>query len=129
MALACAAGLRELCLALKEQAPPEEAGHVERQERLRLDALLGRFFALRVRGDSMVEDQICDGDYVIVEQRTTPRNGETVVALLEDGEATLKRFYRHPKGVRLQPANPAYEPIITKNVQIQGVVVGVLRKY
>lgn len=86
-------------------------------------------FVLRVRGDSMVEDQICDGDFVVVEQRSTARDGETVVALLEDGEATLKRFYRHPKGVRLQPANPNYEPLIVPNVRIQGVVVGVLRRY
>lgn len=86
-------------------------------------------FVLRVRGDSMIEDQICDGDYVICEKRDTARDGETVVALLEDGEATLKRFYRDPKGIRLQPANPNYKPIISPNVTIQGVVVGVLRHY
>lgn len=86
-------------------------------------------FVLRVRGDSMVEDNICDGDYVICEKRETARDGETVVALLEDGEATLKRFYRHPKGIRLQPANPAYEPLIVQEARIQGVVVGVLRRY
>jgi repressor LexA len=86
-------------------------------------------FVLRVRGNSMIGDQICDGDYVIVEKRETAREGETVVALLDSGEATLKRLYRHPNGVRLQPANPAYEPIITKDVHIQGVVVGILRRY
>lgn len=86
-------------------------------------------FVLRVRGDSMIEDQICDGDYVIIEKRETARDGETVVALLDDGEATLKRFYREPRGIRLQPANPAYKPIHTKSVQIQGVVVGILRRY
>ena len=86
-------------------------------------------FVLRVRGDSMIEDHICDGDYVVVEKREQVRDGETVVALLENGEATLKRFYRTPKGIRLQPANPAYEPIITKDVTVQGVVVGVLRGY
>lgn len=85
-------------------------------------------FVLRVRGDSMIEDQICDGDYVIVEKRETARNGETVVALLENDEATLKRFYRERRGIRLQPANPAYKPIIAKNVRIQGVVVGILRR-
>lgn len=84
-------------------------------------------FVLRVRGDSMIEDNICDGDYVIVEKRETARDGETVVALLENGEATLKRFYRERGRVRLQPANPAYEPIYTRDVQIQGVVVGILR--
>jgi len=86
-------------------------------------------FVLRVTGDSMIEDHICDGDLVIVERRTEPRDGETVVALLEDGEATLKRFYHTPQGIRLEAANPAYEPIITKDVEIQGVVVGVLRRY
>jgi repressor LexA len=86
-------------------------------------------FALRVRGDSMIEDHIRDGDYVIVEQRATARDGETVVALLDNGEATLKRLYRDPGGVRLQPANPAYKPLVTKNVRVQGVVIGILRKY
>jgi len=86
-------------------------------------------FVLRVSGDSMIDDHICDGDLVIVEQREQPRDGETVVALLQDGEATLKRFYRTPKGVRLEAANPAYEPIITKDVEIQGVVVGVMRRF
>ena len=86
-------------------------------------------FVLRVKGDSMIGDNIADGDYVIVEQRNTARNGETVVALIEGEEATLKRFYKTPQGVRLEAANPAYEPIIAKNVEIQGVVTGVLRKY
>lgn len=85
-------------------------------------------FVLRVRGDSMVDDQICDGDFVVVEKRDTARDGETVVALLDGGEATLKRLYRESDGVRLQPANPAYAPIHTKDVRIQGVVVGVVRR-
>ncbi len=85
-------------------------------------------FVLRVTGDSMIEDHICDGDFVIVEKRETARDGETVVALMKGEEATLKRFYRVPQGVRLQPANPAYEPMIVRDVQIQGVVVGVLRQ-
>ncbi len=86
-------------------------------------------FVLRVRGDSMIEDQIRNGDYVIVEKRNTARDGETVVALLDNGEATLKRYYRHPKGVRLQPANPEFKPLVVENVAIQGVVVGVLRRF
>jgi repressor LexA len=86
-------------------------------------------FVLRVRGDSMIEDSICDGDYVVVEKRETARDGEVVVALLEDGEATLKRLFRDKRGIRLQPANPAYEPLIVKDVRIQGVVVGVVRRY
>ncbi len=86
-------------------------------------------FVLRVRGDSMIDDHIRDGDYVVAEKRETARDGETVVALLENGEATLKRFYRDPSGIRLQPANPDFKPIIVKNLRIQGVVVGILRKY
>lgn len=85
-------------------------------------------FVLRVRGDSMIDDQICDGDFVICEKRDNVRDGDTVVALLPDGEATLKRIYRTANGVRLQPANPAYEPLIVQDVAIQGVVVGVIRR-
>ena len=84
---------------------------------------------LRVRGDSMIEDQICDGDFVVVERRQTARDGETVVALVDGAEATLKRYYRDSRGVRLQPANANYKPLISKNVEVQGVVVGLLRKY
>ncbi len=86
-------------------------------------------FVLKVRGNSMIDEQIRDGDYVIVEQRNQVRDGETVVALLEDGEATLKKFYREKGGkVRLQPANPAFAPIYRDRVKVQGVVVGVIRK-
>jgi repressor LexA len=76
----------------------------------------------------MIEDQIADGDYVVCERRNTARNGETVVALLPDGEATLKRLYREKGHVRLQPANANYEPIIVDDVQIQGIVIGIIRK-
>jgi repressor LexA len=86
-------------------------------------------FVLQVRGDSMIDDNIADGDYVIVEKREAVRNGETVVALINGEEATLKRFHRTAQGIRLEAANPKYEPIITKNVQIQGVVVGVVRRF
>ena len=87
-------------------------------------------FVLRVKGSSMVEDGILDGDYVIVEERNTADNGETVVALI-NGDATVKRFYRDKGKVRLMPANQSMEPIILKaqDVQIRGVVVAVLRKY
>ncbi len=84
-------------------------------------------YVLEVQGDSMIDDQIADGDYVVVERRDNPRNGETVVALLDDGEATLKRFHRERGRIRLQPANPAYEPMFVKSVTIQGVVIGVIR--
>lgn len=88
-------------------------------------------FVLRVRGDSMIQDQIRDGDYVVVEKRNNARNGQTVVALLDNGEATLKKFYREGSRIRLQPANPAYEPIWVEadQLQIQGVVVGLIRTY
>lgn len=86
-------------------------------------------FVLEVRGDSMIDEQIADGDYVVVQRRNTARNGETVVALLDNGEATLKKFYREKNHIRLQPANDAFEPIIVKNCQIQGVVIGVVRAY
>jgi len=87
----------------------------------------GETFVLRVTGNSMIDEQIRDGDYVVCERRDTPRNGETVVALLDDGEATLKKFYRDGSRVRLQPANPDFRPIYPTKVSVQGVVVGVLR--
>jgi len=88
-------------------------------------------FVLRVRGDSMIDEHIADGDYVICEQRNTARNGEMVVALLDTGEATLKTLYREKDRIRLQPANEKYEPLIVpaEQVQIQGVVLGVVRSY
>jgi len=86
-------------------------------------------FVLQVRGTSMTGDGINDGDYVIIEKRNTARDGEMVVALLPDGEATLKRFYREDKRIRLQPANPEMEPIYVEQCDIQGVVIGVLRRY
>ena len=90
-----------------------------------------RTFALRVRGDSMIDEQIRDGDYLIVESRETAENGQTVVALVDGNDATVKRFYREANRVRLEPANPAYQPIIkpAERVHIQGVVIGVIRKY
>jgi SOS regulatory protein LexA len=90
----------------------------------------GNLFALQVDGDSMKDEGIFDGDYVIVERRDTARNGERVVALLPNGETTLKTLFREKDGtVRLQPANPEFKPIIVREVAIQGVVIGVLRRY
>jgi repressor LexA len=88
-------------------------------------------YALRVRGSSMIDEQIRDGDFVIVEDRKTAENGEMVIALLGGSEVTLKKFYRENGHVRLQPANPTMSPIVVaaEQVQIQGVVVGVLRRY
>lgn len=86
-------------------------------------------FALRVRGDSMEEDGILDGDYVIIEQTSQPKNGDIVVALVEGNNVTLKRFYRENDHIRLQPANGRYQPIRTKRVVVQGKVRGVIRKF
>jgi repressor LexA len=86
-------------------------------------------YMLRVRGDSMIEDGICDGDYVLVEKRHDAMDGETVVAVLPGEQATLKRFFRHRKKFKLQPANAALKAIIVDHVEVRGVVVGVLRSY
>jgi repressor LexA len=88
-------------------------------------------YVLRVRGDSMIDEQIRDGDFVIVEDRKTAENGETVVALLSGSDVTLKKFYRENGKIRLQPANVTIEPIVVaaELVQVQGVVIGVMRKY
>ena len=105
---------------------------IENPEPIELDELVKAprgVYALKVRGDSMIDEHIADGDIVIVERREQASNGETVVALLDDGEATLKKFYREGRSFRLQPANPAYEPIIVNHVRIQGVVIGLLRTY
>jgi repressor LexA len=89
-------------------------------------------YVLRVRGDSMIEEQIRDGDYVIVRARDTANNSEMVIALIDGENATVKKFYREPDGVvRLQPANPDLEPMYftADRVTVQGIVVGVIRKY
>lgn len=89
-------------------------------------------YALQVKGDSMIEDHICSGDYVLVERAAQVRDGEIVVALVDGMETTLKRFYREPDGrIRLQPANAALEPIYVEpeRLEIQGRVLAVLRKY
>lgn len=91
----------------------------------------GGTYVLQVTGDSMVQEQILDGDYVVVEDRRTPRNGEVVVALIDGREATLKTFRRDQGRIRLQPANPSVAPLFVRPeaLQIQGVVTGVLRRY
>ena len=88
-------------------------------------------YALRVRGNSMLDEQIRDGDIVIVEDRTTAENGEMVIALLEGADVTLKTCYRENDHVRLQPANATMEPLVVPadRVQIRGVIVGVMRRY
>lgn len=92
----------------------------------------GEIFVLKVKGDSMIDDHICDGDYILVERVREAANGEIVVALVDEAEATLKRFFKEPDGkVRLQPANSQIDPIVlpAAGVQVQGRVIGVLRKY
>lgn len=91
----------------------------------------GETFVLEVRGDSMIDEAIKDGDLVIVEKRTTANNGDMVIACIENEEVTLKRIYREGNRVRLQPSNPVMPPIIIENqdVTIKGIVIGVLRKY
>lgn len=88
-----------------------------------------RSFVLRVKGDSMVDEGILDGDYVVVEEQETANNGEIVVAILENGFATLKRFFKEATRVRLEPANSQMAPIFARHVRIQGKVVGVVRRF
>ena len=92
----------------------------------------GRTFALRVRGESMIDENIQDGDIIIVASQKTAENGQVVVALIDGNYATVKKFYREPEFIRLEPANPQFKPIFIKTeerVQIQGVVRGLIRKY
>jgi repressor LexA len=88
-------------------------------------------FVLEVRGESMQDEHIMDGDYVLVERSKVARNGELVVALVNGDETTLKRFYKEGNTIRLQPSNAAMRPIIVPAaaVELQGKVIGVLRKY
>jgi repressor LexA len=111
------------------------AGHpieaVEDKEMVDLEEMFAAkndTFVLEVRGDSMIDEQIRDGDYVVCEKRNAARDGETVVALLDDGEATLKKLFRDGKRIRLQPANPKFSPIYVDHANIQGVVIGVVRR-
>jgi len=92
----------------------------------------GQHYVLRVAGDSMIDEQIRDGDYVIVNARPAAQNGEMVVALVHDDSATVKKFYRESDGrIRLQPANAALKPMFFRpqEVRVQGIVVGVIRRY
>jgi repressor LexA len=108
---------------------------IENREELDLEQMFharNGVYVLRVRGESMIEDHLCDGDYVVIERREQARNGEQVVALIDGAEATLKRFYKESGGrIRLQPANHTMEPRIVEadRCKVQGVVIGVLRSY
>ena len=92
----------------------------------------GRTFALRVRGDSMIEENIQDGDTIIVSAQQTAQNGQVVVALIDGNYATVKKFYREAEFIRLEPANPTFKPIFIKTperIEIQGIVRGLIRRY
>ncbi len=86
-------------------------------------------YILKVKGDSMIESLVADGDLVIVEKTEYASNGDMVVAVLDDGTATLKKFYKEKNYIRLQPANKKYKPIMAKHVVVRGKVVGIIRKY
>ncbi len=88
-----------------------------------------RNFVLQVKGNSMIEDGILDGDYAVVQEQDTANNGDIVVALIDEGYATLKKYYREATRIRLEPANSAMAPIFSRNVKIQGKLVSLIRRY
>ncbi len=105
---------------------------VENKDNLSLNSHFGNrddIFALEVTGDSMVDENIRDGDFVICRRSPTAGDGQLVIAAVDNGDATLKRFYKEKHQVRLQPANDDYEPIYSDNCRIEAVVVGLLRKF
>ncbi|MBN2395158.1 MAG: transcriptional repressor LexA [Candidatus Atribacteria bacterium] len=108
-------------LALQEHAqmipmPEELAGNEES-------------FLVRVEGDSMIGDHILDGDYVMIHPQSSADNGDIVIALIHQEEVTVKRFYKNNDQIILKPSNPAYQPIITKDISILGKVIGVIRRF
>ena len=103
---------------------------VEQNERIDFGELFDAddLFVLEVHGDSMIEDQIADGDYVVIRKQPKARSGQIVVALTDENEATLKRWYPEKNRIRLEPANSTMKPIYVKNAKVLGIVVGVVRK-
>jgi repressor LexA len=117
-----------LCGRVAAGAPLEA---VQNAESLSLHSCFGSsddIFALEVKGDSMIDEDIRDGDYVICRRSSVADNGQLVVAIVDNDNATLKRFYRQSKHARLQPANDAYQPIYSDNCRIEAVVIGLVRK-
>ena len=102
----------------------------EQSERIDFESLFKRdnHFVLKVMGDSMIDAQIADGDWVVIQKKQTAHSGDIVVAQTEDGEATLKQWFPERDRIRLQPANPSMKPIYVKNARVLGVLVGVVRK-
>ena len=105
---------------------------VEQEERVDFETLFDPadkdLFVLEVHGESMIEDQIADGDYVVVRRQQTARKGQIVVAITGEGEATLKRWFPEKNRIRLEPANSTMKPIYVRDAKVLGVVVGVVRK-
>ena len=91
--------------------------------------LKGNIYALKVEGDSMIEEGIFDNDIIIAKKQSVADNGDMVVAIIDENEATLKKFYVEKNKIKLQPANPKYEPIYRKDVEIRGVVVKIIRNF
>lgn len=108
---------------------PIEAIRTSESLEIPRDMMSKNVFALKVKGDSMIDDGILDGDFVVIEPCNQPKNGDIVVALINKDNVTLKRFYREKDHIRLQPANKNYQPIRVKKVTIQGKVRGVIRKF
>ena len=105
---------------------------IAQNERVDFDAMFDPadkdLFVLEVQGDSMVEDQIADGDYVVIRKQKTARKGQIVVAITDEGDATLKRWFPERNRIRLEPANSTMKPIFVRNAEVVGIVVGVVRK-
>jgi repressor LexA len=101
---------------------PDEFIRVARE-----DSLRGNIYALKAKGDSMIREGIFDGDFIIVKKQSTAENGDTVVAVIDDNQATLKKYFQEKEKIRLQPANPEFAPIYRQEVEIRGVVVKIIR--
>ena len=101
---------------------PDEFIRVARE-----DSLRGNIYALKAKGDSMIREGIFDGDLIIVKKQSTAENGDTVVAVIDDNQATLKKYFQEKEKIRLQPANPEFAPIYRQEVEIRGVVVKIIR--
>ncbi len=118
-------------LGLITAGQPIEA--IEQKEKISVPLELvkdpAKAYVLKVKGESMIEEGIYDGDFVVVEENPSPKNGQVVVALIDNTMATLKKFYKEANRIRLQPANSSMKPIFAKNVIVQGIVRAVIRKY
>ena len=101
---------------------PDETVRITREQNLR-----GNLYALKIKGDSMIDEGIFNNDIVVIKKQSTADNGDTIVAIIDDNEATLKKIYAENGKIRLQPANPKYKPFYRKEVKIRGVVVKIIR--